>query len=120
MTWSYERNGLLIAHFLDRGADGTYELKTVDFDGFVQRETFADEPSALQKQVALERVLINRGWGLETFRRGGEYSSAPPHSVLAVGISFADARQLGGQLPVRSRPSDAADHEDRPTHADPM
>lgn len=69
MTWSYERNGLLIAHFLDRGANGAYELKTVDFDGFVQRERFADESGALRRQMALERVLINRGWGLETFRR---------------------------------------------------
>lgn len=69
MTWSYERNGLSIAHYLDRGVDGTYELKTVDFDGFVRRERFLDESGALRRQTALERALIGRGWGLEAFRR---------------------------------------------------
>lgn len=69
MTWSYERNGLLIAHFLDRAANGAFELKVVDFDGFVQRELFFDEAAALTRQMALERALIHRGWGLEAYRR---------------------------------------------------
>lgn len=68
MTWSYTRDRLHIAHFLDR-VDGGYELKIVDFDGFVQRERFADEPAALTRQLALERTLLRKGWGLEAYRR---------------------------------------------------
>lgn len=68
MTWSYERNGLLIAHYLDR-AEGAFRLTVIDFDGFTQRETFSDEATALTRQMALERELIHKGWGLESYRR---------------------------------------------------
>lgn len=69
MTWCYERNGLVIAHYLDRTADGTFQLTVIDFDGFTERETFAAESAALTRQMALERALLHKGWGLETYRR---------------------------------------------------
>ena len=68
MTWSYVRSGLVISHHLRRD-DAGWVLDTVDFDGHVRSEPYADEASALRQQMALERVLILRGWGLETFSR---------------------------------------------------
>ncbi|MGE0042548.1 MAG: hypothetical protein AB7H88_19705 [Vicinamibacterales bacterium] len=69
MTWSYVRNGLVIAHSLSRLDEGGWTLDIVDFDGFVRTERFDDEPAALRRQMALERTLILHGWGLETFNR---------------------------------------------------
>ncbi|MGE3275789.1 MAG: hypothetical protein AB7O67_11805 [Vicinamibacterales bacterium] len=69
MTWNYVRNGFVIAHRLLREDEGRWALEVVDFDGFARTEHFDDEPGALRRQMALERALILRGWGLETFSR---------------------------------------------------
>ena len=69
MTWSYTRNGLAIAHHLQRLENGEWGLEIVDFDGFVRTECYTDESAGLRRQMDLERALILHGWGLDTFKR---------------------------------------------------
>ncbi|MEW6319866.1 MAG: hypothetical protein AB1635_02130 [Acidobacteriota bacterium] len=68
MTWSYERNGLVIAHQLRQVGPDVYELRSVDFDGYAKVERFRAEIDALRRQMELERALIVKGWSLDVFR----------------------------------------------------
>jgi hypothetical protein len=71
LQWSYRRGheAVVCELGLDK-EDDAYELTTsVPWSLQPSTERFADAIAALQRQVAVERLLINEGWSLVSFRR---------------------------------------------------
>jgi hypothetical protein len=71
LRWTYRRadKSVLCELALDPD-ESAYELKTtVPWSVDVLVERFADAIAALQRQTAVERLLVQEGWSLESFRR---------------------------------------------------
>jgi len=71
LRWTFRKAGdIVVCHLALDDRDVAYELTITDTRNGGQPivETFADAISALHKQAAIERRLIEQSWSLESFQ----------------------------------------------------